>query len=1098
MVGCGGSGTKAVRYVRSAVERSLLHAGWDGEFPSAWQFLGVDTLTTQEEPAEIPLLPPESYVSLSMRHASYAPMHQSLLVRHPPADPSSAYRRLLGWVPSPQKVTIPLADGAGQNRAVGRVAALSSLAGPVGDALRKALAATRTGRGQLRQVSEALGDRGSDGEEMPEPLVAVVSSMAGGTGAGIALDVVDMLRSADVQGAFPALILFTPDIFDLPASSSAMSANALGLVAETLAAYWSDADGGNGLLPKARQSPGVGPHSVFMIGRYGLSGADLGDTSSVYRAAGEALSKWVTSEAVQARVHNFIAVNWANSSKQNYGGYPFGQRHQRGVVSSFGAAVLSLGRDRFADWAQDLLACETLHSLLTGHLSSAAPVEDAPAASDDDPEFAVPEEDDGADEAALAAAAKAVHGIITGESRADAHRRPLYDLHELLDHGHAKVRADVQRRVSDALAGSHSGTGRQWAQWISQQVSRAERDVPAFDAGAWGASAAADVCAGVSRVVAQTSLLAAAAAVSMAQESLRARAEDYRMEVPTHASAAEAASEEARTSLSKASGSLKASDPKVQACIAAEAAACVRRWRADRLSTAADCLHDVCSQVLEPVRESLTAAARSVASAMRSDGVRLLPRRGRGVPDRYAPTAVEFVLEGPQAWPQMLDRMCAEAPLRSYAGPRPIDRVRAAVVEGLDPSAADASDSGAPLVRLSASGWEPGRRAQVVCDLAGDPPAAVSERVRAWMRRPGSSSDRMLSEGLASWLSGTDPATGQTTEDMPDRLVRYRKGLSDALGCAQPLLRVDSVLYGQTHPASFPEVQVLCEPFPFGPGHPAAAPTVSAVGEAAFSSTPMDSSSVLVSAYVPVPIHPIAVRSFTAPVAEAVQACSASSDRLQSSWWMWRRSRTLPEFVPLPPPMLRAMVRGFAVGRMLGCVSTVDGVSPVRIASEDGSVHEFPFPLLTRAEPDDTLAALLEGFVLVYAHAVSDGLSAFDAYKELYLLGDDGHSLHPELVAWIRSGRLDRTIPGVLPPLGEASSAAARRKKALSYLDRNIGHLRGLMPPERAYTGGESRSDDGSADPGVPSMEMAAEVVLPCYERLRGDIEGYTESSGVV
>lgn len=146
MVGCGGSGTKAVRYIRHAVERSLGYAGWTGEFPAAWQFIGVDTLTTQEEPGEIPMLPPEYYVSLSMRHAMYGPLHESLLARHSPADPSSSYHRLVGWVPAPQKVTIPLADGAGQNRAVGRVSALSSLSGPVGAVLKKSLAAVRTER----------------------------------------------------------------------------------------------------------------------------------------------------------------------------------------------------------------------------------------------------------------------------------------------------------------------------------------------------------------------------------------------------------------------------------------------------------------------------------------------------------------------------------------------------------------------------------------------------------------------------------------------------------------------------------------------------------------------------------------------------------------------------------------------------------------------------------------------------------------------------------------------------------------------------------------------------------------------------------------
>ena len=38
-IGCGGSGQKAVRYVRDSVRRHLEHKGWEGGFPEAWQIL---------------------------------------------------------------------------------------------------------------------------------------------------------------------------------------------------------------------------------------------------------------------------------------------------------------------------------------------------------------------------------------------------------------------------------------------------------------------------------------------------------------------------------------------------------------------------------------------------------------------------------------------------------------------------------------------------------------------------------------------------------------------------------------------------------------------------------------------------------------------------------------------------------------------------------------------------------------------------------------------------------------------------------------------------------------------------------------------------
>jgi hypothetical protein len=54
IIGCGGSGQKAVRYVRDSVARHLERKGWESGVPKAWQFLGIDTETTQQDP-NIPL-----------------------------------------------------------------------------------------------------------------------------------------------------------------------------------------------------------------------------------------------------------------------------------------------------------------------------------------------------------------------------------------------------------------------------------------------------------------------------------------------------------------------------------------------------------------------------------------------------------------------------------------------------------------------------------------------------------------------------------------------------------------------------------------------------------------------------------------------------------------------------------------------------------------------------------------------------------------------------------------------------------------------------------------------------------------------------------
>jgi hypothetical protein len=77
MIGCGGSGQKAVRYVRDAVARHLEHNGWESGIPSAWQFLGIDLLSTQEDP-NIPFLPERDYISVSLEYKTYQDLNRAI------------------------------------------------------------------------------------------------------------------------------------------------------------------------------------------------------------------------------------------------------------------------------------------------------------------------------------------------------------------------------------------------------------------------------------------------------------------------------------------------------------------------------------------------------------------------------------------------------------------------------------------------------------------------------------------------------------------------------------------------------------------------------------------------------------------------------------------------------------------------------------------------------------------------------------------------------------------------------------------------------------------------------------------------------------
>ena len=155
MIGCGGSGQKAVRYVRDSVARHLEHKGWEGGIPKAWQFLGIDTLTTQEDP-DIPFLPSNDYVSVSLAFSNYQGLSQAIDEKFGPKKNLAAFNDLQGWRPNPEQVKVPLKEGAGKLRAVGRMAGILALPKTVQGRIEFAFSQCAAGGPELSEVSRRL------------------------------------------------------------------------------------------------------------------------------------------------------------------------------------------------------------------------------------------------------------------------------------------------------------------------------------------------------------------------------------------------------------------------------------------------------------------------------------------------------------------------------------------------------------------------------------------------------------------------------------------------------------------------------------------------------------------------------------------------------------------------------------------------------------------------------------------------------------------------------------------------------------------------------------------------------------------------------
>src|SRR5687768_5532509 len=121
VIGCGGSGGKVVVGLRKRLEEELRRRGWTRGIPAAWQFRWIDVPANQERhPRFGPLLPQGHYVALSAA-PTYQDYDEALMFA---AGRDSGLSRLAGWRPSP-RLAVPVINGAGQMRAVGRAVALA-------------------------------------------------------------------------------------------------------------------------------------------------------------------------------------------------------------------------------------------------------------------------------------------------------------------------------------------------------------------------------------------------------------------------------------------------------------------------------------------------------------------------------------------------------------------------------------------------------------------------------------------------------------------------------------------------------------------------------------------------------------------------------------------------------------------------------------------------------------------------------------------------------------------------------------------------------------------------------------------------------------
>lgn len=1051
-IGVGGSGGKTLRIIREELELRLASRGIT-QFPKAWQFLQVDVPVSPDgfDPDLPPQLPAGSYVGLAAPNLSYKNLDELLQKKG-----DSVVRHTAGWRPEPAEVNVPPAFGAGQYRAVGRTVAAAAMPTLV-DRLRRSVQSLSdvSVDAELEGVSRALGAKPSN-TSFP-PSAVVVSSIAGGSGAGFFLDICDALRMIGSSEKWPGEsigVLYTPDVFgELPAASrGGVNPNALGAVMELLAGYWNNGEpledefafletSGVAIAPVDRR----GPRYPLLVGRANDK-IGFARQNDVYRAVGKSLATWVTDPQVQDSARSYFQGNW----QQIANALPNSLRLAEGKenpLSSLGYASVGLGRETFKRYAKQRLARHCVEHVLHFHMHGKS-------ADEIDPDAALEQmandhrhsflkqcglSELGRDENdildAIRGGLETVRQPALGKLKADIVSSVTRNKTQL---DGTKVASAILQQLQDRshqfLAEQRASDHDNAEKWITDIQARVT-EVVAEHVGRLGAQATERLI-NRSREVLITEVI----------PELNQEAQDYRRKL------AETAKDRVERHFRNFQGALL---PDNQLIGKAAKDAADTLWAESEISLyglAAGLISDLCTSFLDPLTRSLRRAyqALSVEEEGEPGSVsRVKAWPSELLPERMKPAENEVFLDDVDRFSQVFDEK-----VRSTAGTPDIGGgLRHAVRETIsgafespDASSKHASDA-QRLIEIRKV-WVP--KHDELGLASGSPESAefvfhlrasdLEARAAEWTTQKDSALGEYVEESLKDYLA---PGKADPSEH-EKRLNRFRAGFKQALSTSLPLVTVDAATMFRVHGQKKPDYQYVMSRIPFPVGHPAREVCQQVLLDMGQSEKDIakkfdesDASRIDISTFLGAPMHALVFSSLISPI--TAEWAKRKNEGQRGGFWRWRRARPLSAHIPVSPEARHDLLRGWFTARLLGHVQADSyRTEPVKIFTPGDGWVEFPFPFLGKpvTKIQDLAAAVLESLPIALLEASTHGDDPLKAYwriAELGRLTDRAAAYsepNEELRKWIDTGSVTTNAPSPDPKNAGSSSGSRQDRLA--------------------------------------------------------------------
>ena len=1101
-VGLGGSGGKTLRFLKRDINRWFDEIGWTKGMPKGWQFLQIDTPTIQDGVIPTaPMLPDAEYLGLVGPGTTFEDIDNALLSRK---ENQSEFG---SWRVNPNALGVPVHTGAGQFRAVGRTVAVGYLAN-----IRTKLTQTfnllnqpdaQTSLSELFQFAQKEDPTANTAG----PIVIVISSLAGGTGAGLINDVCDLLREMDpVNGDASFGLLYTPEVFEsVVPSGGGIQPNSLAAISEVMNGYWWNGNSGIGLdkIPMKNSSPmsaagavspikRTGPAFPFLIGARNSSGVSYTSADQLFEVVGAALTSWATDANVQTELLGFTFANWAERAghaRVNTHNVIVNQgdanNNEPGMnpFSALGFARVSVGNRYFGTYSAERIARDAIEFVRDNYKSGDVAI----SLKQGQPNITPPE--------LIERQCEMQFNAFLNRCQLNEKGPSSNQVQDALKPLPSEWEAIFFESVSLAssfvtMTGNHSA--KEWMEEIKPAIENAAvhfdtRCQPYIDANIlkWIEAQPKVITNSVSEAIGEYGLHITEALVRRLIQEIKHPSEgiisDLRDEISQYTMWINP-----KNWSDKAEGAFSAPTRKVPRGDVVDLAitegltdAICSTWIRVKNSSI-ELLNAFVDGFLEPLRMKLSNAIYEIENNVGdSPSWPNWPIGGAAgsLSPNSTPPQSEYTVIKKEEFTALFDDLLAKV----VGGPNVMkvthrQTVRTdVVIAGFINSAIEenplleSSDGRLRMMNVT-SEWWPGMSA-VPSSHIGPKTATFDinlkaddllERSRRWLNQSGNAFKTILEDGLKSYTEPTEEAKALGLEsEYAERQNAFMSALESAMNASKPLINLDdqlmSVLLGANHPKLALEVSSL----PFGTGHPLELrvknrlqveldkmPVKKEAHKYLKDNAEIKHVDIISSLYGAYPV--LVIQSILQPIAEAWSSAKTSPVN-KGEFWNKRRARRLQEFIPAPQEHIRCMVRGWFLGSLFGLVDRAEDnwLVASRFSRQPVTAQLLPGTLLTdSSEYGDNVARMLESLGLAYVEVgVRNNLEPLGGFVNLLDLGRSGDGEG----AGINSYRVAADYAEHWILKGSLPSAVSASKRVLTPISRIkiSGVEEGASPEER-------------------------------------------------